>query len=133
METNIHLTDDTRFFMSDAVALIIAFILCIECAKEPEYRCEYCDKVYRQEARYNTHVAVCRGCVVKDTHRPATATSTSTATSTAPAPDGVIVSATDMSELLRQNREMLEMLRKQQDTIHLLVSQLAGPCVVNAK
>jgi hypothetical protein len=87
-----------------ALALIIAFILCVECAKEPEYRCEYCDKTYKQEGRYKAHIAVC------DTRdSPAFAAS---------------VSAADFSELLRQNREMMELMRKQQETIQLLVTQL---------
>lgn len=120
MENNIHLTDDTRLFTRDAVAIIIAFVLCLECAKEPVYQCEYCDKVYKQEARYNTHVAVCGGCVVKDT--------------LGPAPKCVVpYAAEDISELLRQNREMMDMLRKQQETIHLLVSQLASSSSVSAK
>lgn len=124
MENNIHLTDHTRLFTSDAVAIIIAFVLCLQCAKEPEYRCEYCDKVYKQEARYNTHVAVCGGCVVKDTLGPGLG----------PAPKCVVpYAAEDISELLRQNREMMDMLRKQQETIHLLVSQLASSSSVNAK
>ena len=127
MENNIHLTDDTRLFTSDAVAIIIAFLLCIECAKQPEYRCEYCDKVYRQEARYNTHVAVCGGCVVKDTLGPGPGPGTG-------APKCVVpYAANDISELLRQNREMMDMLRKQQETIHLLVSQLASSSSVNTK
>ena len=91
----------------DAVlALIIAFVVCVECAKEPEYRCENCDKTYKQEGRYNAHIAV---CVISDTRDvPAPAT----------------VSAADFSELLRQNREMMELMRKQQETIQLLVAQL---------
>jgi hypothetical protein len=34
------------------------------------------------------------------------------------------MSSTDISELLRQNREMMELMRKQQETIELLVSHL---------
>ena len=97
----------------DAIALIIAFIVCVECAKEPEYRCENCDKVYKQESRYNAHIAVCGvGVGVGD------AMTTTTATTT--------VSASDFSELLRQNREMIDIMRKQQETIQMLVAGLAG-------
>lgn len=95
----------------DAIALMIAFIVCVECAKEPEYRCENCDKVYKQETRYNAHIAVC-GVGVGD------AMTTTTATTT--------VSASDFSELLRQNREMIDIMRKQQETIQMLVVGLAG-------
>lgn len=94
----------------DAVlALIILFVVCVECAKEPEYRCENCDKTYKQEGRYNAHIAVCD---TRDVPAPA------------PAPAPGMVSATDFSELLRQNREMMELMRKQQETIQILVAQL---------
>lgn len=92
----------------DDIELIIAFIVCVECAKEPEYRCENCDKVYKQEARYRTHIAGCVGC---DTPSPLELVRTS-----------VEVTASDFSELLRQNREMIELMRKQQETIQLLVA-----------
>ena len=86
------------------LALIIAFIVCVECAKEPEYRCENCDKTYKQEGRYKAHIA---GCDTRDVPAPA-----------------ATVSAADFSELLRQNREMMDLMRKQQETIHVLVAQL---------
>jgi hypothetical protein len=99
----------------DAIALMIAFIVCVECAKEPEYCCENCDKVYKQETRYNAHIAVCGvrvgvGVGVGDAMTTATTT----------------VSASDFSELLRQNREMIDIMRKQQETIQMLVVGLAG-------
>ena len=97
----------------DVIALMIAFIVCVECAKEPEYCCENCDKVYKQETRYNAHIAVCGVRVgVGDAVTTATATTT--------------VSASDFSELLRQNREMIDIMRKQQETIQMLVVGLAG-------
>ena len=82
------------------LALIIAFIMCVECAKEPDYRCENCDKTYKHEGRYKAHIAMC------DTRGDA------------------VASAADFSELLRQNREMIELMRKQQETIQLLVAKL---------
>lgn len=99
--------ENTPLFTCDVLALIIAFMVCVECAKEPEFRCENCDKVYKQEGRYKAHIGA---CVVGDT-RGAVA---------APA----AVSQADFSEVLRQNREMLELMRKQQETIQLLVAQL---------
>jgi len=102
--------DDTLFYSSDAMMVVIAFIMCVECAKEPEYCCENCDKVYKQESRYNAHIAVC-GAV-------AGAATAATAATT--------VSASDFSELLRQNREMIDIMRKQQETIQMLVVGLAG-------
>lgn len=89
-----------------AFLALIVFILCVECSKEPEYICEYCDKVYKQEARHRAHVVK---CVEKDTP---------------PLPPRVC--ADDFAELLRQNREMMSLLQKQQMTIQLLVTQLAG-------
>lgn len=84
---------------------LFVFLICVECAKEPEFRCKKCDKVYKQEGRYNTHIAK---CIDKDTD---------TYTER-------VVSPTEISELVRQNREMMELLQKQQETIQLLVSQL---------
>ena len=85
---------------ADSVAFVIAFIICVELSKEPEYQCEYCGKVYKQEARYMTHV---KGCVEKDTPP--------------------MLDNTTVMELLRQNGEMLELLRKQQETIQMLVAR----------
>ena len=99
-----------RMEYQDAIALMIAFIVCVECAKEPEYCCENCDKVYKQETRYNAHIAVCGVRVGVGDATMATTT----------------VSASDFSELLRQNREMIDIMRKQQETIQMLVVGLAG-------
>jgi hypothetical protein len=109
------MADDTD---ADDVAFVIAFIICVELSKEPEYRCEYCDKVYKQEARYVTHRI---GCVEKDTPRVA---------AVPPPPPKVCIEKdtppmldnTTVMELLRQNGEMLELLRKQQETIQMLVA-----------
>ena len=87
-------------------AFLIAFIICVECAKEPDYRCEICDKTYKQEGRYKAHIAMC------DTRGGAVAAV------------AAVASAADFSELLRQNREMIELMRKQQETIQLLVAKL---------
>jgi len=103
--------DNTPLFSSDAIAMIIAFIICVECAKEPEYRCENCDKVYKQESRYNAHILKCS--LLSPSPPPP------------PPPDPTPSTfATDFSELLRQNREMMEIMRKQQETIQLLVAQI---------
>jgi hypothetical protein len=105
--------EDTLFYSRDAIMMVFAFIVCVECAKEPEYRCENCDKVYKQESRYNAHIAVCgAGAGAGAVAEVATGAAT--------------VSASDFSELLRQNREMIDIMRKQQETIQLLVSGLVG-------
>ena len=98
-----------------AFLAFIVFIICVECAKEPEYICEYCDKAYKQEARYRAHVVK---CVEKDTP-PASAPPSMRA-------EALVVCADDFSELLRQNREMLSLLQQQQLTIQVLVAQLSS-------
>lgn len=112
---------------ADDVAFVIAFIICVELSKEPEYRCEYCDKVYKQEARYVTHM---KGCVEKDTPVPAPPTPPPPTTPTPPkvciekdTPAPAVLDNTTVMELLRQNGEMLELLRKQQETIQMLVAR----------
>ena len=90
---------------------MIVFLICAECSKEPEIRCEKCDKVYKQMGRYHAHLAKCNDVKVPDGR---------------PGGDGggAGVSASEFSELLRQNREMMVLLQKQQETIQTLVSQL---------
>ena len=94
-----------------AFLALIVFILCVECSKEPEYICEYCGKAYKQEARHRAHVMK---CVDGDTPPPP------------PPPPPLRVCADDFAELLRQNREMMSLLQKQQTTIQLLVTQLTA-------
>ena len=103
-------SDDTPLFSSDAIIILFAFIICVDCAKEPEYRCENCDKVYKQESRYNTHKSA---CVVGGDPREVSSVAVAT-----------VATASDFSELLRQNREMMDLMRQQQETIQLLVAQL---------
>ena len=110
MENSVDTTGDDDGDVLAFLALIV-FLMCVECAKEPEYICEYCDKVYKQETRYRAHVVK---CVEKDTP---------SVPAPAPAP---VVSASDFSELLRQNREMMTLLQQQQLTIQVLVSQLSS-------
>ena len=114
MENLVQPNDGTDDAVRAFLAMIV-LLICVDCAKEPEYRCEKCDKVYKQEARYHAHVAK---CVDKYTAlvRP-----------TAEA----VVSASDFSELLRQNREMMVLLQKQQETIQVLVSQLVPVVKMN--
>jgi len=106
--------EHTLFYSRDAILMVFAFIVCVECAKEPEYRCENCDKVYKQESRYNAHIAVCGLGAGTGVGAVAVAGAVTT------------VSASDFSELLRQNREMIDIMRKQQETIQMLVVGLAG-------
>jgi ribosomal protein L37AE/L43A len=102
-----------------AIAFVIAFLIIVECAKEPEYCCENCDKVYKQEARYKAHIG---GCIVVGDTIPGAAKVPLVRV----VGDTIPVSAEDFSELLRQNREMMTMLRSQQETIQLLVDRLTA-------
>jgi hypothetical protein len=92
---------------AQSVAFVIAFLICVELSKEPEYKCEYCDKVYKQDGRYRAHML---RCVERDTAGRAAAVVAPT-----------MLDNTTVMELLRQNAEMMELLRKQQETIHMLV------------
>jgi hypothetical protein len=114
MENLVQSNDGTDDAVRAFLAMIV-LLICVECAKEPEYLCDYCDKVYKQEARYHAHVAK---CVEKDTPllRPV---------------EGAVVSAADFSVLLRQNHEMMVLLQKQQETIQLLVAQLLPVAKMN--
>ena len=107
METLVQSNDGTDDAVRAFLAMIV-LLICVECAKEPEYRCEKCDKVYKQETRYHAHITK---CVEKDTLQVLPV-------------EGVVVSAADFSELLSQNREMMVLLQKQQETIQLLVAHL---------
>lgn len=89
---------------------MIALLIIVEISKEPEYICEFCGQIYKQEARYNSHIKKAHHqpclsvnqdmCVVKDTSIP---------------------NSDIIMELLRQNRDMIDILKQQQDTISLLL------------
>lgn len=119
--------EDTPLFSSDVIIMIVAFIICIDCAKVPEYRCENCDKVYKQESRYKAHIV---GCIDIDTVEGIRGGGGGSGGGDA-VMDILPPSSADFSELLRQNREMMEMMRKQQDTIQLLVAQLVPQAKTN--
>lgn len=94
---------------ANSVAFVIAFLICVHLSKEPEYKCEYCDKVYKQEARYKAHMKTCVEKV------------TGVGVGVGAAPEKL--DNTTVMELLRQNAEMMELLRKQQETIQMLVME----------
>ena len=103
MENIIHPIQRTDDDLLAFYALFV-YLICVECSKEPEFRCKYCDRVYKQEGRYQSHIAK---CIDRDTHTGAGG-------------------ASDLAELLRQNREMMAIMQKQQETIHVLVSHLSS-------
>ena len=89
--------DAVRAFLAMIVLLIC--IECVEYVKKPEFRCEKCDKVYKQEARYRQHMI---GCVDNDTP----------------------IFRSELSVLLRQNHEIMVLLQKQQEMIEVLTARL---------
>jgi len=110
--------DELReFFMA-----MIAFLIIVEISKEPEYICEYCGRVYKQEARYNTHlrnehagggagVGAGLGAKINGVNNHENRDN---------AP--VCNKSNDViAEILRQNSEMLDIIRKQQETISALL------------
>jgi hypothetical protein len=113
--TNNQNDDEVQAFYAMFVLLI-----CVECSKEPEFRCENCDKVYKQEGRYHVHLAKCRGKEPDDGR----CGDGGGGGNVGGGGGGACVSASEFTELLRQNREMMALLQKQQETIQTLVSQL---------
>ena len=105
VQPNKRTDDEVQAFYAMFVLLI-----CVVCSKEPEFRCECCDKLYKQEGRYHAHIAK---CAVKDTGWGGGGGSAV----------HVTIQLSEFDELLRQNREMLALLQKQQETIQTLVSQ----------
>jgi hypothetical protein len=113
--------DELReFFMA-----MIAFLIIVEISKEPEYICEYCGRVYKQEARYNTHLrnehaGVGAGGGAGGAGGGAKINDVKNHENRDNAP--VCNKSTDViSEILRQNSEMLDIIRKQQETISALL------------
>lgn len=95
---------------------MFVLLICVECSKEPEFSCEYCDKVYKQEGRYHAHIAK---CAVKDT-----VWGGGGGGGVGGGGGCISIKSSEFDELLRQNRDMLALLQKQQETIQTLVSQL---------
>lgn len=106
--------DELReFFMA-----MIAFLIIVEISKEPEYICEYCGRVYKQEARYNTHLRNEHAGVGVGGGAKINGVNNHDNRDNAP----VCNKSTDViSEILRQNSEMLDIIRKQQETISALL------------
>lgn len=116
VQPNKRTDDEVQAFYAMFVLLI-----CVVCSKEPEFRCEYCDKVYKQEGRYHAHIAK---CAVKDTGWGGGGGGGGGSVCGGGGGGGLVtIQSSEFDELLRQNREMLALLQKQQETIQTLVSQ----------
>ena len=110
--------DELReFFMA-----MIAFLIIVEISKEPEYICQYCGRVYKQEARYNTHLRNEHAGVGADTDVGAKINGVKHDADDNRDNAPVCKPSTDViTEILRQNSEMLDIIRKQQETISALL------------
>jgi len=125
MENNVQPKKRTDDEVQAFYAMFV-LLICVVCSKEPEFRCECCDKVYKQEGRYHAHIVK---CAVKDTGwdgggggvRGGGGGSVRGGGGGSGVP--VTIQLSEFDELLRQNREMLVLLQKQQETIQILVSQ----------
>lgn len=118
VQPNKRTDDEVQAFYAMFVLLI-----CVACSKEPEFSCKYCDKVYKQEGRYHAHIAK---CAVKDTgwNGGGGGVGGSGASGSGDTGECISIKSSEFDELLRQNRDMLALLQKQQETIQTLVSQL---------
>jgi len=112
--TNNPIDDEVQAFYA-----MIVLLVCVECSKEPEFCCENCGKVYKQEGWYHAHLAKCR---VKEPDDDGWCVGGGGGGGGSGG--GACVSASEFTELLRQNREMMALLQKQQETIQTLVSRL---------
>lgn len=117
MENNVQPKKRTDDEVQAFYAMFV-LLICVVCSKEPEFRCECCDKVYKQEGRYHAHIVK---CAVKDTGWDGGGGSVRGGDGGSGVP--VTIQLSEFDELLRQNREMLVLLQKQQETIQILVSQ----------
>ena len=102
--------DELREFFME----MIAFLIIVEISKEPEYICEYCGRVYKQEARYNTHLRNEHASVGSGGGVGAKIKGVDAVPVCKPSTDVI-------TEILRQNSEMLDIIRKQQETISALL------------
>jgi len=105
---------NTIEYYSDDYIMTILLIIITNLSKEPEYICEYCGRVYKQEARYNTHIrehtiSGVQSMQTHDTHWHY------------PVNTPEIHNDNIIMELLKQNRDMMDMLKQQQDTITILL------------
>lgn len=103
--------DDIR----DIFEAMILFLLISELSKAPQYVCEYCMKSYKQESWYRSHIQqvhdkeIIVGGKINDSIDEIKQASSS------------VISADVVNELLKQNRDMLDMIKQQQDTICALL------------
>jgi hypothetical protein len=112
--------------------LIICLIL-DELSKAPEYICEYCGRLYKQEGRYNAHIEAVHNPISKNTFREMGVGVGGVGgvggvvglggVDVGGVEGGVKVSIPHESfdELLQQNRVMIDIIKQQQEAITALL------------
>jgi hypothetical protein len=111
---------------------MILFIIISELSKAPQYVCEYCMRSYKQESWYRSHIQQVHNIQqvhsipqvhnkpniddqnkmnesIDEIKQPSISSSST------------LISVDVVTELLKQNRDMLDMIKQQQDTICALL------------
>ena len=116
--------DDIR----DIFEAMILFLLISELSKAPQYVCEYCMKSYKQETWYRSHIQqVHDKPQVHDKQQVHDKPSIGGENKINDSIDEIkqqpssVISVDVVNELLKQNRDMLDMIKQQQDTICALL------------
>jgi hypothetical protein len=100
---------------------MIVFLLIVELSKIPEYICEYCGRSYKQELRYITHIENVH-CDTKSIAKVHSSCSSSIISSDEVKGRGDESNENiRMDELIKQNREMLDIIKQQQEAIMALL------------
>lgn len=111
--------DDVREILES----MIVFILIVELSKIPAYICEYCGRSYKQESRYITHIENVH-CEPKSTAKVHSSSSSSSSIISSDEVKGRGEESNEnirMDDLIKQNREMLEIIKQQQEAIMALL------------
>lgn len=104
--------DDIR----DIFEAMILFLLISELSKAPQYVCEYCMKSYKQESWYRSHIQQ-----VHDKPSIGGENKINDSIDEIKQQPSSVISVDVVNELLKQNRDMLDMIKQQQDTICALL------------
>jgi hypothetical protein len=104
--------DDIR----DIFEAMILFLIISELSKVPQYVCEYCMKSYKHESWYRSHIQQ-----VHDKPSIVGENKINDSNDEIKQPSSSLISVDVVNELLKQNRDMLDMIKQQQDTICALL------------
>jgi len=99
---------------------MIVFIFIVELSKIPEYICEYCGRSYKQESRYITHIENVH-CEPKSIAKVHSSSSSIISSDEVKGRGEESNENIRMDDLIKQNREMLEIIKQQQEAIMALL------------